>query len=302
VTIALPHVAALFFTRSVDNHFRTPDMHLNRNQRAQMAQETVRIIGQGHYLPPSGQRVDIGAAVAAAVAGTREFPPDRDVALPAELRGRHATQIAVRNETTLDAARRLAAGQRTVALNFASAKNPGGGFLSGAEAQEESLARASSLYACLEGRSMYAFHRGREDSLYTDYVIHSPAVVVFRDGGGTLLDIPFTCSFLTSPAPNAGAVLQSDPARGDDLRCALQSRIAKVLAVAAAERHDAVVLGAWGCGVFRNDPREVARAFEAALTGDFEGVFKTVCFAVLDRSREGSVIAPFEQAFGKRPA
>ncbi|MCL2430053.1 MAG: TIGR02452 family protein, partial [Alphaproteobacteria bacterium] len=171
-------------------------MRLNRNQRAEIAQETAPIVGQGHYPSPSGRRVDIGAAVAAAVAGTREFPPDREVTLPPGLRGRHATQIAVRNETTLEAARRLAAAHRTIALNFASAKNPGGGFLSGSEAQEESLARASSLYACLEGRSMYAFHRRRSDSLYTDYVIYSPAVIVFRDDGGTLAETPFTCSFL----------------------------------------------------------------------------------------------------------
>lgn len=272
-------------------------MHLNRSQRAQMAQETVQIIGQGHYFSPAGRRVDIGAAVSASVAGTREFPPDRTVTLPQGLRGRHATQIAVRNETTLAAARRLSASHRTIALNFASAKNPGGGFLSGAEAQEESLARASGLHACLDGRSMYPFHRSRDDSLYTDYVIYSPAVVVFRSDDGRLLETPFACSFLTSPAPNAGAVLQRDPARGDELRRALQSRIGKVLAVAAMHEFDTVILGAWGCGVFKNDPREVAGQFRAALTGEFAGVFRLVCFAVLDRSNDGGVIAPFERAF-----
>jgi uncharacterized protein (TIGR02452 family) len=132
-------------------------MHFNRNQRAQMAHETVQISREGHYVSAGGRRVDIGAAVAASVAGTREFPPDHLVTSPHDLRGRHVTQIVVRNETTLVAARRLADNHRTIALNFASAKNPGGGFLSGSEAQEESLARASSLYACLEGRSMYSF-------------------------------------------------------------------------------------------------------------------------------------------------
>jgi uncharacterized protein (TIGR02452 family) len=277
-------------------------MHFNRNQRAQMAHETVQISREGHYVSAGGRRVDIGAAVAASVAGTREFPPDHLVTSPHDLRGRHVTQIVVRNETTLVAARRLAANHRTIALNFASAKNPGGGFLSGSEAQEESLARASSLYACLEGRSMYPFHRRRDDALYTDYVIYSPAVVVFRDSDGKLLETPFTCSFLTAPAPNAGAVLQRDPKRGDQLGRALQTRINKVLSVAAGQGYDAIILGAWGCGVFKNDARHVAEQFHAALTGDFAGVFRLIHFAVLDHSRDGAVIAPFEGAFGRSPA
>jgi len=270
----------------------------NRSQRAQMAQETVQIISDGHYMSPMGRRVDIGAAVAASVAGTREFPPDEVVTLPHGLRGRHASQIVVENETTLAAARRLIVDHRTIALNFASARNPGGGFLSGSEAQEESLARSSSLYACLDGRSMYPFHQRHGDTLYTDYVIYSPSVVVFRDTEGMLLETPFTCSFLTAPAPNAGAVLQQNPTRGDELRRALQSRISKVLSVAAAQDYDAIILGAWGCGVFKNDPRDVAAQFRKALTGDFAGVFRLVHFAVLDHSSGGVVIDPFNQAFG----
>ena len=276
-------------------------MPFNRNQRAQLAQETVQIFARGHYLSPAGQRVDISAAVAASVAGTCEYPPDRTVTLPHGLRDRHATQIVVQNETTLAAAFRLSVTHRTLALNFASAKNPGGGFLSGSEAQEESLARSSSLYACLADRLMYPFHRRHGDALYTDYVIYSPSVVVFRNSDGQLLETPFTCSFLTAPAPNAGAVLQRDPTRGDELRRALQSRINKVLSVAATQGYDTIILGAWGCGVFKNDPRDVAAAFQSALSGDFAGVFRLVSFAVLDRSSGGVVIAPFARAFADSP-
>lgn len=272
-------------------------MPLNRSQRAQMAQETIQIIDHGHYMSPAGRRVDISAAVAASVAGTREFPPDHVVTLPHGLQGRHATQIVVQNETTLAAARRLSTDHRTIALNFASARNPGGGFRSGSEAQEESLARSSSLYACLHGRSMYPFHQRHGDALYTDYVIYSPAVVVFRDHDGKLLETPFTCSFLSAPAPNAGAVLQQDPTRSDEVRRALQSRVSKVLSVAVVQGYDAIVLGAWGCGVFKNDPGEVAAQFHGALSGDFAGVFRLVHFAVLDHSSGSAIIAPFERAW-----
>src|SRR5262249_15984420 len=89
-------------------------MSLNRNQRAQMAQETVRIIGHGYYLSPTGRRVDIGSAVVASAAGTLEFPPDHVVPLPHDLHGRHTTEIVVQNETTLAAARRLRADHRTI--------------------------------------------------------------------------------------------------------------------------------------------------------------------------------------------
>ena len=273
-------------------------MPFNRSQRAQMAQETLQIIGHGCYMSPSGRRVDISTAVAVSVAGTREFPPDQMVTLPTDLRDRHATRIVVQNETTLAAAHRLIADHRTIALNFASARNPGGGFLSGSEAQEESLARSSSLYTCLDGRSMYPFHQRHGDTLYTDYVIYSPSVVVFRDDEGKLRETPFTCSFVSAPAPNAGAVLQQAPTRGDELRRALQSRISKVLSVAATQGYDAIILGAWGCGVFKNDPRDVATRFQEALTGSFAGVFKLVNFAILDPSSSGVVIAPFSRPLG----
>ena len=144
---------------------------------------------------------------------------------------------------------------------------------------------------------MYEFHQRHGDPLYTDYVIYSPSVIVFRDDDGKLLETPLTCSFLSAPAPNAGVVLQQDPRRGDDVRRALQSRISKVLSVAAAHGYDAIILGAWGCGVFKNDPQDVATQFQGALTGDFAGVFRLIHFAILDRSSGEVIIAPFEQAF-----
>ncbi|MBL8793381.1 MAG: TIGR02452 family protein [Planctomycetia bacterium] len=270
---------------------------MKRSTAGELGRDTVRILEAGRYRTASGQVIETADAVARSVAGTCSYPPD--VALPGVPLGNRATRVEVANESTLAAALRLVArGQRPAALNFASAKHPGGGFLGGARAQEESLARSSGLYACINGNPMYAYHQASSDALYSDYAIYSPDVPVFRDDDGQLLSEPYLCAFITSPAPNAKVVLERDRRRRADIRSALERRIRKVLAIAAHHGHEALVLGAWGCGVFGNDGEEVAELFRRALAYEFQGVFAEVIFAVLDWSEERRFIGPFEAAFG----
>lgn len=183
-------------------------------------------------------------------------------------------------------------------LNFASATHPDGGFLTGARAQEESLCWSSALYACLVDHPLYAFHRQRHDPLYTDYALYSPEVPVFRDDEGRLLDEPYVCSFITSAAVNASALLQRDPDRRTLIKPAMTERIRKVLTIGAALGHTAIVLGAWGCGAFGNDGHEIAALFKQALLGEFRGVYETVVFAMLDFSDDQQFIGPFKTVFG----
>ncbi|MFD3730903.1 TIGR02452 family protein [Streptomyces sp. NPDC058632] len=214
-------------------------------------------------------------------------------------------RIEVTGESSLEAARRLA-GDRygspggPAVLNFASARNPGGGYLNGAQAQEEALCRASALYVCLlRAAEFYDHHRTHRDPFYTDRVIHSPAVPVFRDDRGRLLDEPFTAGFLTSAAPNAGVILRTAPERAAGLPRALAVRAERVLETAVAHGYRRLVLGAWGCGVFRNEPAQVAAAFRALLEpgGRFAGAFEHVVFGILDRTRTSEVRAAFERTF-----
>jgi uncharacterized protein (TIGR02452 family) len=272
-------------------------MHISREHAAALGHETVQIVRAGTYQAPSGRLVDLRAATAEAKAGTQTYPPERDVPLAAT--GQQATQISVTSETTLSAASRLvAAGHRPVALNFASARQPGGGFLSGARAQEESPARASALFACLEGNTMYAWHEVHRNPLYSHYAIYSPAVPVFRADSGALLDAPYLCSFITCPAVNAAVALERDHSCRPVIRETMAGRIDRVLAIAAAQGHSHLILGAWGCGAFGNDPHVIASLFQTALLGPYAGAFAEVVFAIVDWSKERRFIGPFERTLG----
>ncbi|MEH1015450.1 TIGR02452 family protein [Micromonospora sp. CPCC 206060] len=179
---------------------------------------------------------------------------------------------------------------------FASAKNPGGGFLGGAKAQEESIARSSALYPCLlAAPDFYAFHRAQGDLRYSDRVIISPDVPVIRDDQGRLLDEPYRTTFLTTAAPNLGAIRRNQPEHVDDVPAALVRRARRVLAVAAVHGCRQLVLGAWGCGVFRNDPATVAEAFADALAAVDR--FDRVVIAIRDGLPGTPVYAAFLARF-----
>ncbi len=269
-------------------------IQISRELAAEYGQQVVQILRAGQYTAPSGRVVKIAELVERSVRGTTSYPPTSP--LPESSSGDHRTGIEVRNETTLAAAERLmASGNRPVVLNFASTTHPGGGFLSGARAQEEYLARSSGLYACLRDNPMYEFHRSRRDPLYTNYAIYSPDVPVLRSDDGRLFERAYTVGIITSPAVNAKAL---DQERRPEIRPAMWARILRVLAVGVVHRHDAIVLGAWGCGAFGNDGDEIAGLFKKALEENFKGAYKRVIFAVVDWSAERKFIGPFERAFG----
>jgi len=278
---------------------------MKRESRTRIARETVAIAAHGSYTLPDGRVVDFGPLVAACRAGTRYFQSNhldhfRREVLARTAAGPAAT-VEVRNETTLAGITRvLVAGHGPVAaLNFASAKNPGGGFLNGSQAQEESLARSSALYASLlEAPEYYERHRAGRSALYSDAMILSPGCPVFRADDGRLLDEPLPVTFITSPAPNAGAIAANSPDELPLIPDALRRRAELVLALAAAHGHPTLVLGAWGCGVFRNDPAMVAGVFAELLgAGGWAQQFRRVVFSVLDTSADQATFGAFREAF-----
>jgi uncharacterized protein (TIGR02452 family) len=261
-----------------------------------LGNEAVAIARAGHYRGADGRAVHIQKAVQSARNGTVSYPPHQQLTLPP---ARFAeTRFEVENDVTLSVAGRLVkAGHRVAALNFASATDPGGGFLDGACAQEESLCRSSALYECIKDSEMYAWHHAHPDPLYGHWVLYSPDVPVFRGCDHKLLEEPFNVSFLTSPAVMAKEVIRYDASRRHEIASAMGERIHRVLTVAAMHGHHTLVLGAWGCGAFGNDPEVIAELFHAALDGAFRGQFEMVIFGVLDEWSDRRNIGTFERRF-----
>ena len=277
---------------------------MKRSTRKELAQQTVEIVERGSYQSATGRVIDIAASVRACLEGTQFFAPEDLERLRQEVLGRppegFATSLEVVNETTLAGITRLLADGKgpVAALNFASAKNPGGGFLNGSQAQEESLARSSALHSSLlRAWEFYERHRASPSLLYSDAMIWSPDCPIFRDDEGTLLDEPQLVSFITSPAPNAGATAENRPKELPQIPEVFRRRSEYVLALAASKGYRRLVLGAWGCGVFRNDPAVVAAAFVGHLReGAWSSRFERVVFSVFDSSPSSETLTAFQRA------
>jgi uncharacterized protein (TIGR02452 family) len=283
-------------------------MRNNRSQRAKIAEDTLRILKQGYYTNHAGEVVSIASLLAHAKESSRLYRPEdfhQMAALRDEMDRQRCVQTTfeVKNETTLHAAQRLAndkSEDRILCLNFASARNPGGGFLKGSQAQEESLARASGLYPCIaQMTEYYETNRLQKSCFYTDYMIYSPDVPIFRDDADTLLEQPYVASILTAPAVNRGAVTRNELHRLSQVKEVMSQRIEKLLFVCANHHHTTLVLGAWGCGAFRNSPENIAALFAYHLLENklFKQRFKKIVFAVLDHTKELSIIRPFKEVF-----
>lgn len=278
-------------------------------RRKSIAQDTVKILQRGYYQAPNGHRIGVASKQKYCIKHTKCYDPKQLSTIRQQVLSQPARftdcEIEVVNETTLSGAARLAGSPdsgalRIGVLNFASAKNPGGGFLKGAHAQEESLARSSGLYkSLLTCRSYYDYHRAQKSCLYSDRMIYSPRCPVFRKDKGQLLPEPYFVDFITSAAPNAGAIKRNEPHNVPKIEETLKERGSKVLALAAHHGCDTLVLGAWGCGVFKNDPVMVANAFLEHLgpDGAFCGRFQKILFAVLDTSREKNNYNAFASRF-----
>jgi uncharacterized protein (TIGR02452 family) len=171
-----------------------------RSKNVSIAKETIALIKSKQYISSNGTIVDISSSVDNSILNTKLYDTAFQYTSTSTL---VKPTIEVTNETTAQAAKRLLDLGQTdiVALNFASARNVGGGFLGGAIAQEEDLCRASALYACIKSKPMfYNANILCDGSLYTDGIIYSPNVPFFRNDDNEFLEETFPLSIITAPA------------------------------------------------------------------------------------------------------
>ena len=175
-------------------------------------------------------------------------------------------------------------------LNFANPENPGGGVQIGAMAQEECLCRSSNLFACISDQNVfdeyYGYHRSLKSHFYTDRLIYTKNVTVFKDDSPVPQMLPetdwFDVDVITCAAPYLGG---SKYTNLTVLRHLFRSRIANILESALDNHVDTIVLGAFGCGAFKNPVQLVAEEFKAVIkNGQYCKKFKNIVFAIKKES------------------
>lgn len=176
------------------------------------------------------------------------------------------------------------------ALNFASFLHPGGGYLNGSMAQEEAMCSRSFLYNVLSSDSFsefYRFNRScKNNGAYLNRAIITPDI---------LFDDKYEASVITCAAPNFSASFkQGIPEHVNDMILGL--RIEFLLNCLADYKAHTIILGAWGCGVFMQNPVTVAKYFNENLNGRFKNVFCNVIFAIPGGKNPANLKA-FEKEF-----
>lgn len=237
---------------------------------------------------------------------------EQNFSLPKNLqKNKTKSKITIIDDDTLSSVQKVEKQDNICILNFASGTSPGGGYINGATAQEEDICRRSGLYPCLISQISKNFYTDNleSDYLYTDNILFSPNVLVFRDKDYNILsnDELFSVSVITSPFANLKQ-LKNKLANGDiDLAMdawfdfnntgniiykldtfekyiiKMMIRFSKILTVAHMRGIKTLVLGAWGCGAFGNNPNHVSKLMNFVLnTKPFNYMVENIIFAIPD--------------------
>ena len=271
---------------------------------------TVHIVKNGAYQLEDGTIVSLEPSDEAArrtILYSEEIVPHHHDAI-------YDTEIKAVEEDCLKFARRLVTelNEEVCVLNMANRRTPGGGVINGAGAQEEYLFRCSTYYKSLfqfsELSYMYGLeHAEKQYPLDRNFGgVYSPDITVFRgpeEEGYPLLEEPWKVNMIAVPAisrprtVSLGGELRIAP----DLIEGVKNKMRTILRIAYMNRQDTLVLGALGCGAFKNPPHHIAELFKEILDEDeFKGIFKHVFFAIKEdhNSKGEGNFKPFAKVFG----
>lgn len=217
---------------------------------------------------------------------------EREICLPEAVQGCEQTIVEVQNIDCLYAGAQLKErGYNPAVLNMASRRNPGGGVVTGAGAQEETLFRRTNLFRSLYQFAPFAGMYGIKTSHYQYPLdrnfggVYTPEAIYFRESeqkGYALLDNPVSLSFITVAGMNRPD-LTAEGMIADHHVEPIKNKIRTIFRIGLAHGHDSLVLGALGCGAFRNPPRHVARLFHEVMDElEFKNKYRCIVFAILD--------------------
>ena len=256
-------------------------------------------------------------AVKASIGAQTFIAENESVSIPVAQTEKKA-KIVVSGKRSLEAAEPYARqGKKVCVLNFASASNPGGGVVNGSSAQEECLCRCTTLYPCLNTDTMwsafYSPHRKANNPLYNNDCIYTPDVCVFKSDINFPEPLPqsewWKVNILTCAAPNlrerpsnamnphAGATAAK--ISPTELEKLLTARVCRIFEVAVANGNEVLILGAFGCGAFRNPPALVARVFYNVMQ-DYLDRFDVIEYAVYHTEREVANFEAFSSAMSPK--
>lgn len=226
------------------------------------------------------------------------------------------TEIVITKDRTFKAGQQLLKeGYNSVCVhNFASATNPGGGVVKGSSAQEECLCRCSTLYPTLNTKEcmqkFYYPHR-KQNAIHNGDCIYTPNITVFKSDV-TYPELMaesdwYNVNVITCAAPN----LRDNPNNKwntdenatkvtltqKELYEIHKFRLQRIIDIAYANNNECLVIGAFGCGAFRNEPSIVARAMKDTLAQN-KGKFKKIVLAIYCSPKDTTNYEVFKRIFG----
>lgn len=273
-----------------------------------MFQETSRIIANGQYKVGLKKiRLKLSESEIEEVVA---FPPEQiQTLIDRQVHSRitrltHEVDLGVSIKDSYTAAldRARKSTHRVLVLNFANPVVPGGEVINGAMAQEEDLCRRSTLYKSItstKASTMYQYNRQLNSDLASDYMLLSPNVEVFRDNKGALMEKTRIVSVLSAAAPRVA--MDKEEWSRHEMNKLIGHRIRGMLHVASHYKYKHIVLGAWGCGAFGNDPENMAKLFEREIKNfqinivgsedkyKVHEVFRDIEFAIWSKSKQDDI-------------